>query len=224
MLASLTLVVLACAGCGSAVVSSASGSASPAPTVDSAPGTAGATASVAPSPGQPTASPDSAPTPSSATASSPAAPAGASVTIDPSLLAVLPATVGGLPIAPVDEPTGTDDPDMAKTVERLAQAIAIDPASGDFAYSSVIALKPGVFGTEFFDTWRASFDEGACSQSGGIDSHATTTIAGRTVFIATCQGGVTTYHVRLKTGDRIVSISSFGEHRLGERILADLRP
>ncbi len=188
--------------------------------------TAGASAAdiASASAGMPTALPVSSSSPSIAAAPTPSAPTASSVAIDPGLLAVLPATVEGLPIAPVDQPTGANDPAMADTVERLAQAIAIDPASGDFAYSSVIALRPGVFSTQFFDAWRASFDEGACSQSGGVGEHTRMTIAGRTVYVGTCQGGVTTYHVRLAAGDRIVSISAFGEHRLGERILADLRP
>ena len=110
------------------------------------------------------------------------------------------------------------------TVEGMAQAFVIDPATSDFAYSSVIALRPGVYDASYFRSWRDSFDEGACSQSGGVVGNAETTIAGRTVYIGRCDGGVSTYHVRLDERDAIVSISAFGEHRLGELLLADLRP
>jgi hypothetical protein len=150
--------------------------------------------------------------------------AASSVGIDPTLLTVLPTTVSGLPVAAIEKPAGADDPLLAETVERMAQAFVIDPTTNDFAYSSVMALRPGVFSEPFFRSWRDSFDEGACSQSGGVASHAQTTIAGRTVYIGGCAGGVTTYHVRLEQGNEIVSISAFGEHRLGELLLADLRP
>jgi hypothetical protein len=162
------------------------------------------------------------PTASATPGSSPSATG--SVTIDPSLLDVLPATVSGLPVAAIPSPAGADDPALAETVEGMAQAFVIDPATSDFAYGSVIALRPGIYDATYFRSWRDSFDEGACSQSGGVVGHAETTIAGRTVYIGRCDGGVSTYHVRLDERDAIVSISAFGEHRLGELLLADLRP
>ncbi len=150
--------------------------------------------------------------------------AAASVTIDPTLLDVLPTTVSGLPVAAIAKPAGADDPALAETVDRMAQAFVIDPATSDFAYSSVIALRPGVFSAAYFRSWRDSFDEGACSQAGGVVGHAETTIGGRPVYVGRCAGGVTTYHVRLDGADEIVSISALGEDRLGELLLADLRP
>ncbi len=190
-----------------------------------------------------TAPTDVVPTPtvgaSGATAASPEAPASAgpspsavaasgsasgSVAIDQTLLGVLPTTISGLPVAAIAKPAGTDDPLLAETVERMAQAFVIDPATNDFAYTSVMALRPGVFDPSYFRSWRDSFDEGACSQSGGVTGHAETTIAGRTVYIGTCEGGVSTYHVRLDAPNEIVSISAFGEQRLGEQLLAALRP
>jgi hypothetical protein len=146
------------------------------------------------------------------------------VTVDPTLLAILPTTVAGLPVDAIAKPAGIDDPVLAETVERMAQSFVIDPATDDFAYGSVIALRPGVYSTPFYRSWRDSFDEGACSQSGGVASHAETKIAGRTVFMGRCDGGVTTYHVYLEGSNEIVSISALGEHRFGEQLLAGLKP
>ncbi len=152
------------------------------------------------------------------------ATAGATVPIDPTLLELLPATVGGLPVVAVSEPSGADDPGLVETLDRMAQAIVVDPASDAFAYASVIVVRPGVLDDSFFRSWRDSFDEGACSQAGGVTGHAQATIAGRTAYIGRCDGGILTYHVRLPGIDTIVSASSLGESRLGEQLLAGLRP
>ena len=157
------------------------------------------------------------------TATEPAATGALTVPIDPSLLQVLPSTVAGLPVTAAD-PSGADDPGLVQTVERMAQGVVIDPASGDFAYASVIVLEPGVFDEAFYRSWRDSFDEGACSQAGGVSGHAQATIGGRTTFIGRCAGGVLTYHVKLERPDAIVSVSSLGSSRLGEQLVAGLRP
>ncbi|MEA2537226.1 MAG: hypothetical protein QOF11_1460 [Chloroflexota bacterium] len=159
-------------------------------------------------------------------ASAPASdgPATGSIPIDPSLLELLPASVDGLALEPVPDPEGADDPALADTVDRLAQAMLFDPPSGDFAVVSVMALRPGVFDAAYFRSWRESFDEGACSQSDGIAGHAQTAIGGRTVYLGRCTGGVSTYHVRLDSPNAIVSISESLDRRLAERILAGLRP
>ncbi|MDP9483828.1 MAG: hypothetical protein M3P84_11480 [Chloroflexota bacterium] len=146
------------------------------------------------------------------------------IPVDQTLLDLLPESVNGLALEPVTEPEGADDPALVDTVDRLAQAILFDPASGDFAYVSVIALRSGVFDEAFFRSWRDSFDEGACSQSDGLAGRAQAAIDGRTVFIGRCTGGVTTYHVRLGSHDAIVSVSELLDTRLGERIMAGLRP
>ena len=144
--------------------------------------------------------------------------------IDPTLLEILPATVAGLPVTAVPDPSGTDDPGLIDSVERMAQALVVDPASDAFTFASVIVPRPGVFDDEFFRSWRDSFDEGACSQAGGVTGHAQATIGGRTTYIGSCEGGVLTYHVRLEDRDAIVSVSALGESRLGEQLVAGLRP
>lgn len=146
------------------------------------------------------------------------------ILVDQALLGLLPATINGVALEPVPDPQGADDPALVDSVDRLAQAILVDPASSDFVVISVIALRPGVFDEAYFRSWRDSFDEGACSQSDGLAGHAQAVIGGRTVFIGRCKGGVTTYHVRLGSHDAIVSISELLDTRLGEQIMAGLRP
>lgn len=146
------------------------------------------------------------------------------IPVDPTLLDLLPATVNGVALDPEPDPEGADDPALVGSVDRLAQAILVDPASSDFVVISVIALRPGVFDQAFFRSWRDSFDEGACSQSDGLAGHAQAVIAGRTVFIGRCTGGVTTYHTWLSSQDAIVSVSELLDTRLGEQVMAGLRP
>lgn len=170
------------------------------------------------------ASPSGGPAPSASVAGSSVGPSVATVPIDPTLLDLLPASIAGIPVTSVPDPSGADDPGLVQTVERMAQAVVIDPASGDFAYASVIVLEPGVFDDAFYRSWRDSFDEGACSQAGGVTGHAQAAIGGRTAYIGRCGGGVLTYHVRLDARDAIVSVSSLGASKLGEQLLAGLRP
>ena len=48
-------------------------------------------------------------------------------------------------------------------------------------------------------------------------------MGGQDTQIATCAGGVHTYHVHLSKRDLIVSISSVGEKRYGEQVIVGLR-
>ncbi len=162
--------------------------------------------------------------PGTETPSSGASPVGPAVPIDLTLLDVLPPTVAGLPVTADTDPVGNDDPGLADTVARMAQGIVADPATDGIAVISVIALEPGVFDAGYFRAWRDTFDEGACSQAGGVGGHAESQIGGRTAYIGSCNGGVTTYHVRLDGRDAIVSVWSLGGTRLGEQVVAALRP
>ena len=188
----------------------------------------------------PSLAPSLAPAPSAATpaspvvvastspGTSPGASPGASpaVPIDPSLLAILPSTVGGQPLTEVPEVEANlvSDPNLVATAAGLAVALGIDVGSGEFAYIAVIQLKPLVFGNAYYSSWRQSYDEGACSQSNGLKSTGTTTIAGRQVFTGTCNGGAETYHVHLAGPDRLVSITSVGTSHFGAIVLAALKP
>ncbi|MCI0347090.1 MAG: hypothetical protein L0221_16885, partial [Chloroflexi bacterium] len=147
--------------------------------------------------------------------------------VDPSLLAVLPAEVDGLPIveSPEAEAQALEDPELAEVAEAIATGFAIDQTTSDFVYAAVVRLREGVMGDERFRDWRDSFDEGACSQAGGVVGHAQAEIDGRTVYIGTCDGGVRTYHVWLTEQNLLVSASAVGEQRrLGENVVEGLRP
>jgi hypothetical protein len=148
------------------------------------------------------------------------------VPIDPGLLAILPEQVGGIAVQPAPEVAAglAVDPGLVASTERLAAAVAIDPVTSEFAYATITVPRPGLFDEAFFRNWRESFDVGACSQAGGVDRDAQAEMAGRTVYIGTCAEGVRSYHVHLPEPDRIVSISSTGEKRLGEQLAGTLRP
>jgi hypothetical protein len=194
-----------------------------APTPTSSPPASGDRGSLPP---QATATPG---TPSSGLASSPAAGSSSSILIDRSLLDVLPASIKGVPLVENAEGEARDltDPALAGESSALAAALAIDPATGDFAYVSVVRLRPGVFSDAYFKSWRETFDAGACSQAGGVaQSSAEARIAGHGTFIGHCVGGILTYHVHLEDvpqGDLIVSISALGAQRFGQLVVEGLR-
>ena len=180
--------------------------------------------SVAPAPT--TSTPAQSPT-GSAPASLPASPAASPlVPIDTSLLASLPAMVGGQQVNEVPEIEAelASDPSLAQNASSLAVALGINMATGDFAYVAVIQLKPLVFTNAFFSSWRQSYDQSACTQSSGLKSTGSTTIAGRQVFLGTCVGGALTYHVHLPAPDRLISVTSVGPAHFGQLVLEGLRP
>jgi hypothetical protein len=148
------------------------------------------------------------------------------VPIDTSLLASLPAMIGGQQVNEVPEIEAelASDPSLAQNAAGLAVALGINSATGDFAYVAVIQLKPLVFSNAFYSSWRQSYDQSACTQSSGLKSTGSTTIAGRQVFLGMCVGGALTYHVHLPAPDRLVSITSVGEAHFGQLVLEGLRP
>ena len=180
----------------------------------------------------PTASPDldGLVSPSGAVGSPGAASGSASVeavAVDPSLLSVLPPSVGGTALTPDPDTAAQDaaDPSNAADLSALAVAVAAAPSSGDLAVVSVVEVRPGVFSEAYFQSWRETFDGGACSQAGGVTGNETeTTIGGHDTWVGHCAGGIVTYHVHLTDDvDRIVSISSLGPGRFGELVVDGLR-
>jgi hypothetical protein len=151
---------------------------------------------------------------------------GRAVAIDPSLLEILPANVDGLEVVenPDGEAAARGDPLLAKVGSAIAAGFAIDPASGDFVYAIVIRLLPNTMDAASFADFRATFDEGACSQADGLARSAETGIGGRTVYIGTCAGGLRTYHVWLDDRGVLISASAVGARRLGELLVENLRP
>jgi hypothetical protein len=143
---------------------------------------------------------------------------------DPSLLGVLPTEVEGQPVV-LESQAFADaitDPDFAANVEAAAFGVVV---SGDDLASAVVARPVlGAFTEAWFRDWRGSYDEGACAQAGGVAGLAESDLGGRTVYVATCGGGLRTYHAWLDAPGLIVSVLAVGEGRYGERLMAGLRP
>lgn len=156
----------------------------------------------------------------------PTATSSSGVSIDPNLLAILPESVDGLALAEnVDAEAATlGDPLLEQVATAFAAGFAIEPVSGDFVYAVVVDLLPGAMDETVYRDWRDSYDEGACSQADGVLRNAETEIDGRTVHIATCAGGLRTYHVWLEGRGVLISASAVGERRLGELLVENLRP
>jgi hypothetical protein len=166
----------------------------------------------------------SSPVPSGSPGSSGAAAASPLVAIDPSLLDLLPKTIGSIPVMPSPESAAepASDPSLAASAQSLAVALAVDQTTGNLVVASVVKLKSGVFSDEFYRDWRDSFDQGVCGQAGGVSGNAQATMDGRTVYIGTCEGGVHTYHVHLDGPDVIISANSVGDGRLGAQLMDSL--
>jgi hypothetical protein len=190
----------------------------PAATPSSVPATASPT--VAP-PSASAANPSAAPS-GSASASAPPGPG--SAVRDDSLLSILPPDVENAPVtvedASFDE--AMRDPAFAEHVARAAFAVVTTPT--DLASGVVAQLRPGLLDESFLADWRETYNEGACAQAGGVATNAETDLGGRTVYIATCGGGLTVYHAAIPERDIIVSLFSIGEGRFGEQLMRDLRP
>lgn len=149
-----------------------------------------------------------------------ASAASGSVPHDPSLLELLPAEVDGIPVVGDADTSAAmgEDPALGDDATGLAAATVVAPAGDDFAIIAIVRFEPGVVDDAYFRDWRDSYDDGACSQAGGVAGHAQAAIGGLSTFIGTCQGGLRTYHVR-PADDVLVSVSSLGERRLGEEVV-----
>ena len=146
--------------------------------------------------------------------------------IDPSLLASLPATIDGIAIIedPDTEQLDASNPANGPDLAALAVATAADNETDDLAVVSVVRIRPGVFSDAYYRDWRSTFDAGACSQAGGVSATGTAVIAGRDTFTATCStGGLVTYHVHLAGGDVIVSVWSLGQRQFGRLVVEGIR-
>jgi hypothetical protein len=208
----LTAIVIA----GLVVVIAACGSSTP-PSAASLP-----VVSVAPSVAAPSApsTPADSTAPASGTATGPAP----SLALDETLLAILPANVDGVPVTqePDSFAAAAADPNFATNVGSAAFAIVVD--GSDLASGVVARLRPGRFSDGLYRDWRDTYNTGACAQAGGVAGNAEADIGGRTVYIATCGGGLRTYHVYVPERDVIVSLFSLGDRRFGEQVMGKLRP
>ncbi len=144
--------------------------------------------------------------------------------LDETLLAALPPDVDGVLVTAEAQAFAEAASDLSFR-SNVARAVFPIVASGNDLASGVVAqLIGGRYSDQFFRDWRDSYNEGACGQSGGAASTAETEIAGRTVYIDTCAGGLRTYHAWIESRGVIVSLFSIGEGRFGERLMAGIRP
>lgn len=158
----------------------------------------------------------------------PFGPGSGAIVVDETLIDYLPVEVAGIVL--VSDPDTArniaSDPDLAASASAIAVAFAIAPGASvgdDVAVVSVIQLRPGVFDDEFFRSWRDTYDAAACEAAGGTAGNAEAEIGGRQTYIGSCAAGAHTYHLYLEDQNVIVSVTSVGELRLGEWIVAGLR-
>ena len=160
-----------------------------------------------------------------------AMPSGATVAVspgemtvlDPSLLGVLPPSVAGVLVnqEPASFAEAVRDPSFVANVDRAVFAVVVD--GNDLASGVVAHLRAGSWSDKLFEDWRATYDEGACVQAGGVLAHAETTSAGRTIYVTTCGGGLRVYHAYIASKGVVVSLFSLGTRRFGDQLMAGLR-
>ena len=144
------------------------------------------------------------------------------VILDPSVLEILPAAIDGVPV--------NEDADEAATLlstldlERLAEAgdaaVAVD--GNNLVVAWIVRLRPGAFGDTAYQQWRDSYDEGACTAAGGVLGRAQAELGGRNTYVTSCVAALRTYHLWLEEERLLISASSVGEARFGEKLLSTL--
>ena len=157
---------------------------------------------------------------------SPSPPDAASqVTLDPTVLAILPESVNGIPVTEsIDEATqALNDESLSRIAMSMDAGVAVDAGSGNLVYAWVVRLRPDKLTDDIYRQWRDTYDEGACSGAGGVTGHAEATLDGRTVYITSCVQGLHAYHVWLKDQSILISASAIGDGKFGELLLDNLR-
>lgn len=145
--------------------------------------------------------------------------------LDPTVLAFLPTTVGGVPVTEsADEATqALSDPSLARIGTAIDAGVAVDTGPGNLVHAWVVRLRPDRFTEAIYQQWRDSYDEGACADAGGVVGRAEATIDARTVYITSCAASVRTYHVWLEQAGVLISASAIGDGRFGELLMDNLR-
>jgi hypothetical protein len=170
-----------------------------------------------------------APVTPSAAASGPIGSASAAILADPSLLDALPAAAAGLKLIYDADTTASvmADPTLARDAAAIATGLATPTGQAspeEFVIVNAVRLRDAGKDEEWFRAWRDSYDVAACSQAGGVTGHSESTIRGRNVFIGSCANGVFTYHTRIGGGGTVLSLTSIGPSRLGEKLLEQIAP
>ncbi len=215
--AGLALVIVTAAGCGSVSptpVGSPPPVGSPAPVASATPALTGALRTPAATGSH---------APSAATASGP------SITADGTLLDLIRATDAGMTLTYDPETTASVivNPAVARDASSMATGLAVPTGQAspqEFVIVNAVRLRDPSVGETWFRMWRDTYDAAACSQAGGVQGHAESEIGGRTVYIGSCANGVYTYHTRVEDGSVVLSLTSIGPSRLGERLLAHVAP
>jgi hypothetical protein len=145
--------------------------------------------------------------------------------LDPTVLEYLPESIDGIPLLEDFDVAGEAllDPALPDIATAVDAAVAVDTAKGNLVTAWVVRVRPERFGTEAFRQWRDSYDEGACSAAGGVVGKAEAEIGGRNTFITSCVAPLRTYHVWLEKENVLVSASSIGDDRFGEKLMGSLR-
>lgn len=147
------------------------------------------------------------------------------ITIDTTLLAVLPRDISSIPVieSTEGETDALSDPVLPRIATAAVAVVAVDTTTSDLVYAIVVRLRPDVFTDDAYRDWRDSYDEGACGGVSNVVGHAQSTIGGNSVYIATCANGLRTYHAKLETRSILISASSTGDRRFGILLLGNLR-
>ena len=149
---------------------------------------------------------------------------------EPGLLAFVPGGGNGLDFTYDAETTATvaSDPELARNLVGLAiglyRVTGSAPDDPNFAIVNVAQRRDPSLDAAWFRDWRDTYDAAACAQAGGVAGHAQTEMGAGIVYIGTCAGGALTYHVRLARGAIVVSMTSFGPLRLGEKVMKAIEP
>jgi hypothetical protein len=147
------------------------------------------------------------------------------LTLDGALLEYLPTEVAGITLSEdldiASEALG--DPTLPRIATAVDAAVAVDAANGNLVSAWVLRLRAGVFTDADYRQWRDSYDDGACAAAGGVVGRAEATIADRQAYVTSCVAGLHTYHVWLQEQGILISASSIGDGRFGEKLLEGLR-
>jgi hypothetical protein len=145
------------------------------------------------------------------------------VVLDPTVLDVLPPDVDGIPVReePDEAASLLNTIDLGRYAAAADAAVAVDGSNLVVAW--VVRLRPGGFSDTAYQQWRDSYDEGACSAAGGVTGRAQAELGGRTTYVTSCAAALRTYHMWLQEQDVLISASSVGEGRFGEKLMSTLR-
>lgn len=145
--------------------------------------------------------------------------------LDPTVLAYLPAEIDRIPVVEaLDEAAiALSNPAVADFASAVDAAVAVDAGNGNLVSAYVVRVKPDKFNAEIFRQWRDSFDESACTAAGGVVGRAEAEIGGRNAYVTSCVAGLRTYHVYIEAEDILISASSIGEGRFGEKLLTGVK-